>query len=54
MEVDQKESQTTDGDSQPGYHCNNSGSAKGLRYSSNKGRVEKLRIVAVQHGGTWQ
>lgn len=45
MEVDQKDIPTRTWEDQLGYHCNNSGTAKGLKESSNRRRAEKLRVM---------
>lgn len=46
MKVDQKEIPTRTWEDQLGYHWNNSGTAKGLKESSNRGRAKKVRGMA--------
>lgn len=46
MEGNQEENQPRAWEDQLGYRCNNSGTAKGLKESSNRRRAEKLKVVA--------
>lgn len=45
-EVDQEENQPRAWEDQLGYCCKNSGTAKGLKESNNRGRAEKLKVMA--------